>query len=252
MRMIAAARPALVGVLALSLLAPFALSACNGTDVGDDPLSLGPPDNKHLSVTEQKLRDTVRKDRQVEGAVAGCLTAGIVGGVIKAFSGASSQAVAKTAAAGCLVGGVVGVAWGSYVDARAQEYANEQERLSKMTAAARDDVARYQRVNAALRKLIDEERARIAKVGDKKAKVKQEIAQGEEAAAARNATIRQLEAKLAEIDDNIKTIEADQAELSKNGVNTAVLNAPKQGLRTERTKLSAGIVTLKQLSAGRG
>jgi hypothetical protein len=246
MRRIAAARRAVAGVITLSLV----LSACSGNELGDDPLSLGPPDNKHLSRAEQKLRETVRKDRQVDGAVTGCVTAGILGGVFRAVTGGSTQDVVKTAAVGCLVGGVVGAAWGSYVDARAQEYANQQELIAKLTAAARDDVTRYQRMNAALRKLIDEERARVGKAGDKKTKVKQEIAKSEEAAAARKSTIRQLEAKLAEIDDNIKTIEADQAELGKKGVNTASLNAPKQGLRTERTKLSASIVTLKQLSAG--
>jgi hypothetical protein len=246
MRRIASARRAVAGAVTLSLV----LSACSGNELGDDPLSLSAPDNKHLSLAEQKLRETVRKDRQVEGAVTGCVTAGILSGVFKAVTGGSSQDVVKTAAVGCLVGGVVGAAWGSYVDARAQEYANQQEQIAKLTAAARDDVVRYQRMNAALRKLIDEERARIGKAGAKKAKVKQDIAKSEEAAAARKATIRQLEAKLAEIDDNIKTIEADQAELGKKGVNTASLNAPKQGLRAERTKLSASIVTLKQLSAG--
>jgi hypothetical protein len=247
MQRIASARRAVVGAVAVSFLA---LSACSGNELGDDPLN--PPDSKHLSLTEQKLRDTVRKDRQIEGAVAGCLTGGILGGVFKAVTGGSKQDVLKTAAVGCVVGGVVGVAWGSYVDARAQEYANQQELMGKLTAAAREDVARYQRVNAALRKLIDEERARIGKAGDKKTKVKQEIAASEEAAAARKTTIRQLEAKLAEVDDNIKTIEADQSELAKKGVDTAALNAPKQGLRTERAKLSASIVTLKQLSPGRG
>lgn len=242
------ARRALVGVVSVSLV----LGACNGNDVGDDPLSLNPPDNKHLSLAEQKLRETVRKDRQIEGAVTGCLAGGLLGGIFKAVTGGSTEQALKTAAVGCVVGGVVGVAWGSYVDARAQEYANQQELIAKLTAAARDDVARYQRVNAALRKLIDEERARIGKARDKKTQAKQEIAMGEEAMAARNTTIRQLEAKLAEIDDNIKTIEADQAELTKKGINTAALNAPKQGLRTERTKLSASIVTLKQLSAKSG
>jgi outer membrane lipoprotein SlyB len=250
MRRIASARCAVIGVVVLSLSAPLVLSACSGNDLGDDPL--GAPDNKHLSLTEQKLRDTVRKDRQIQGAVTGCLAGGILGGVFKAVTGGSKQDVLKTAAVGCIVGGVVGVAWGSYVDARAQEYANQQELVVKLTAAAREDVARYQRTNAALRQLIDEERARIGKAGDKKTKVKQAIASSEEVATARKTTIRQLEAKLAEIDDNIKTIEADQAELAKKGVETAALNAPKQGLRTERGKLSAGIVTLKQLSPGRG
>jgi outer membrane lipoprotein SlyB len=250
MQRIASARRAVIGVVVLSLSAPLTLNACGGNDLGDDPLS--PPDSKHLSLTEQKLRDTVRKDRQIQGAVTGCLTGGILGGVIKAVTGGSSQDVVKTAAVGCIVGGVVGAAWGSYVDARAQEYANQQELVAKLTAAAREDVARYQRTNAALRKLIDEERARTGKAGDKKAKVKQAIARSEEAAAARKATIRQLEAKLAEVDDNIKTIEADQAELTKKGVDTAALNAPKQGLRAERAQLSASIVTLKQLSPGRG
>jgi DNA repair exonuclease SbcCD ATPase subunit len=231
-------------------LAPFALGACSGNDLAGDPLN--PPDNKHLSIAEQKLRDSIRKDRQTEGAVAGCLTGGFLGGIVKAVTGGSTQDVVATAAVGCVVGGVIGAAWGSYVDARAQQYANQQELVTKLTAAAREDVARYQRVNAALRKLIDEERARIAKAGDKKAKVKQEIAKGDEAVEARKTTVRQLEAKLAEIDDNIKTIEADQAELTKKGVNTAALNAPKQGLRAERATLNANIGTLKQLPAGRG
>jgi DNA repair exonuclease SbcCD ATPase subunit len=248
MQKVASGRLAVAGVVAA--LVPFALNACGGNDLAGDPLN--PPDNKHLSLSEQKLRDSIRKDRQVEGAVTGCVAGGVLGGVFKAVTGGSKQDVVKTAVAGCVVGGVIGVAWGSYVDARAQEYANQQELVAKLTAAAREDVARYQRVNAALRKLIDEERARITKTGDKKAKVKQEIARTQEEVEARKTTIRQLEAKLAEIDDNIKTIEADQAELTKKGVNTASLNAPKQALRTERSTLSASIGTLKQLSAGQG
>jgi outer membrane lipoprotein SlyB len=249
MQRLASGRHALFGAVVVALVVPVALGACDGApDLGGD--SLSPPNNKHLSLTEQKLRESVRKDRQVEGAVTGCVTGGVLGGIIKAATGGKTKDVVTTAVAGCLVGGVIGVAWGSYVDARAQEYANQQDQVAKLTAAARDDVVRYQKVNTALRKLIDEERARIGKAGDKKAKVKAEIAQSEEAAEARKGTVRQLEAKLAEIDDNIKTIEADQAELGKKGVNTASLNAPKQGLRTERTKLSASIVTLKQLSAG--
>jgi DNA repair exonuclease SbcCD ATPase subunit len=246
MQRIASARRAVIGVVALSLLTPLALGACSGNDMGGDPLS--PPDNMHLSLAERQLRESVRKDRQLEGAATGCLAGGVLGGVIKAVTGGKTRDVVTTAVAGCVVGGVIGAAWGSYVDARAQEYANQQELITKLTAAARDDVVRYQRVNAALRKLIDEERARVAKAGDTKAKVKQEIAKKEETAAERATTIRQLEAKLAEIDDNIKTIEADQAELTKTGVDTAVLNAPKQGLRAERVRLSTGIGTLKQLS----
>jgi hypothetical protein len=234
------------GAVTIALLVLVALAACSGNDLGDAPLA--PPDNKHLSLAEQKLRDSVRKDRQMEGAVTGCVTGGLLGGVLKAVTGGSTQDVVKTAVVGCVVGGVIGAAWGSYVDARAQQYANQQELVGKLTAAAKDDVARYQKVNAALRKLIDEERARIGKVGDTKAKVKAEIAKGQEAAEARKTTIRQLEAKLAEIDDNIKTIDADQAELAKKGIDTAALNAPKQGLRGERTRLSIGIGTLKQLS----
>ena len=216
--------------------------------MGPETGAFDAPDNKHLSLTERQLRDTVRKDRQVEGAVTGCLAGGLLGGVIKAVTGGSTKDVVTTAAVGCVVGGVIGAAWGSYVDARAQQYANQQEQIAKLTAAAREDVVRYQRVNAALRKLIDEERARVAKAGDAKVKVKQEIATKAEAAAQRTTTIRQLEAKLAEIDDNIKTIEADQAELTKSGVNTAALNAPKQELRAERVRLNTGIGTLKQLS----
>jgi outer membrane lipoprotein SlyB len=238
-------------VVTIALFVPVVLAACSGNELSGDPVS--PPDNKHLSLAEQKLRDSVRKDRQVEGAVTGCVTGGLLGGIFKAATGGNTKDVVTTAVAGCVVGGVIGAAWGSYVDARAQQYANQQELVSKLTAAAKDDVTRYQKVNTALRKLIDEERARIGKAGDKKAKVSAEIAKSEEAAEARKTTVRQLEAKLAEIDDNIKTIEADQAELAKKGIDTAALNAPKQGLRVERTRLSTGIGTLKQLATpGRG
>jgi DNA repair exonuclease SbcCD ATPase subunit len=248
MSRIASGRLAVVGVVTLCLMSHLALGACSGSDIGPETGALDAPDNKHLSLAERQLRDTVRKDRQLEGAVTGCVAGGLLGGVFKAVTGGSTKDVVTTAAVGCVVGGVIGAAWGSYVDARAQQYANQQEQIAKLTAAAREDVVRYQRVNAALRKLIDEERARITKAGDTKAKVKQAVAKKEETVAERATTIRQLEAKLVEIDDNIKTIEADQAELSKKGVDTAALNAPKQGLRTERAQLNTGIGTLKQLS----
>src|SRR5688500_14376017 len=125
MRGIASGRLAVVSAVALALSAPLALGACSGNDMGADALS--PPDSKHLSLAERQLRDSVRKDRQVEGAVTGCLAGGLLGGVIKAVTGGSTKDVVTTAAVGCVVGGVIGAAWGSYVDARAQQYANQQE-----------------------------------------------------------------------------------------------------------------------------
>jgi hypothetical protein len=237
------------GAAALSLLAALALGACNGNELASGPLD--PPDNKHLSLAERNLRETVRKDRQIEAGVAGCLVGGVAGYLGTILTGGSKHDALKTAAVLCVGGAVVGVAWGSYVDARAQQYADQQELVTKLTAAAREDVTRYQRMNASLRKLIEEERARMGKAGAKKDKAKADIAQTEVAVEERKTTVRQLEAKLAEIDDNIKTIEADQAELSKKGVDTAALNAPKRDLRAERTKLGASIGTLKQLSAAR-
>jgi hypothetical protein len=249
--MVVSGRCAVVSMAAVSLVAALSLGACSGSGTELASGSLDAPDNKHLSATERSLRDSVRKDRQIEAGVTGCLIGGVAGYLGTVLTGGSKQTAVKAAAVLCVGGAVVGVAWGSYVDARAQEYANQQELVTKLTAAAREDVARYQRVNANLRKLIEEERARIGKAGAKAERTKADIAASLDAVEERKTTVRQLEAKLAEIDDNIKTIEADQAELSKKGVETAVLNAPKRELRAERTKLSTNIGALKQLSAAR-
>src|SRR5262245_44512360 len=110
MQRIASGRRAVVGVLAISLAAASILSACSGTDGPE--LGLDAPDNKHLSPAERELRTSVRKDRQMEGALTGCVAGGLLGGIVKAVTGGSTKEVAQTAAVGCLVGGVVGVAWG--------------------------------------------------------------------------------------------------------------------------------------------
>jgi hypothetical protein len=246
MRLYACRRFATFRTVAISILAAVTLGGCGAIGGNSPTTSLAAPDDSHLSPAERQLRAAVRQDRQAEAAGLGCVTgAGL--GLATALLGGDTKHAIRNAVIGCFAGGVVGLAWGSYVDARAQTHANEQERVARLTAAAQQDVARYARVNAATQALIDEERRRITQASSKKGKAQLTLATHEATAAERAKTISLLEAQLQQIDGNVKTIEADQAELAAKGIDSAVLTAQRQALLAQQSQLSAKIGVLKSM-----
>lgn len=185
----------------------------------------------------------MRRNRQFQGAALGCVVGGGLAGGVQLLRGDTEKAV-RDAAIGCAAGGVAGFAYGSYVDARSQTYANEQERVDGLTTAATEDVARYKKLNGATERLIKEERKRLAKLDTAKHNTTQQVADREKMVAGREETLRLLSTQVEEIEGNVKAIEHDRSSLASLGADTAGLEAQKKAMIAQRKKLSRKIIIL--------
>lgn len=233
--------------LILAFTVTIVIAGC-AAGSGDAPqLGLNAPDQSHLSPTERELRAQVRQERQLESAAVGCIVVGVGSGLIPLLTGDTRQALAN-ATVGCIGGGAIGLAYGSYVDARAQAYANEQEQVARMTVAAQEDVIRYKRINLTTQKLIDEQKRLIAQISQNQGNAMQTAADRERRNTANAETIRDLEKQLEEMDGNVKTIEADIPTLAAKGINTAALESQKKALVAQKSQLSKKVAVFKSIA----
>lgn len=229
-----------------TLIVALGLAGCaSGTTGSVSPFAA--PDNSHLSPAERELRASVRDRRILEAVATGCLATGGMTLAWNLVTGASAETMARDAAIGCFAGGVVGAAYGAYVDARAQSYADEQSRIAALQRAAQADLDHYRKLNAATENLIAEERTRIAEAKAQQAAAEAAVAGTEAEAARRDDILKLLSSARAEVDGNIQTMDGDRQELVQRGVDVAVLDPERAALAHERDELDKRIEVLKEI-----
>jgi hypothetical protein len=228
----------LLGTLWLALL-----SGCASTN----PQLETAQEDIRLSPEEKALRAAVTRQRVAEGAAQGCISTGAGSALLGLIGGASPRQILENAAHGCLVGGIVGAAAGYYVDARAQEYANDQLRLNAMANAAEKDVARYDELISATRNLIRQEKRRINALEGQTQAAQAEIRSREQRLAVQRKNVALLEGQLDEIDGNIQTIASDRKALEKKGVDTTRLAAKQNSLEQKKKDIERQVAQLKSL-----
>lgn len=228
----------LLGTLWLTLL-----QGCASTNLPSESLAEG----VRLSAEEQELRTAVSQQRIAEGAAEGCVSTGAGSALLGLITGGSTRQIIESAAEGCLIGGIVGAAAGYYVDARAQAYANDQLRLNAIADAAQKDVARYEQLISATRKLIRKEERRIAALQGQTDAAQAEIRSRKQRLAVQRDNIALLEGQLDEIDGNIQTIASDRKALENKGIDTTKLAAKQKSLEQKKKSIERQMAQLKSL-----
>lgn len=226
----------------LTALIAVPLGGCS-TSSGVSQVAQG-EDTLPLSPEERELREHITQKRVAQSAVTGCLIGGAVGGAAQLLTGRNAGDALVGAGVGCVVGGVVGAATGAYVDSRAQAYANDQERLTRMAAAAREDVVRYKRTNEITKRLIAKEKERIAELKRQVAAGNANRKEMEETNKRNTKTIDDLTQERQRIDDIVATIDRDSDQLKVRGANVSALSAERAALITQSRDLTKNIETL--------
>lgn len=209
--------------------------------------AFSPPSNPNLTPAEQELRANVRQQRVLESAAIGCLATGGITAMVNLMAGADTDQTVRDAAIGCVAGGVVGAAAGAYVDARAQSFADEQQRLAALSNAAREDAQRYHRLNVATQQLIDEEKVRIAAAKKQAAGTQVAIAEQQSLLAKQQENLKLLESQKAELEGNVQTIAQDEQTLASQGSDASALEADRLAMEREHDELDKRIVVLKDM-----
>ena len=106
--------------------------------------------------------EQVRNERVAQGAGVGCVGGALAGALIGLAAGGSGRHALVGAAAGCAAGAVAGAVYGDYVDARAQSYANAQDRYNALAKAANSDIQKSRAYNAKARSEVSQLRSEIA------------------------------------------------------------------------------------------
>lgn len=210
-----------------------------------------PPEEKNLTAEETALRSHVRQQRVVQSAAAGCMAGAGVMAVRSILIGQTNNLV-RDAAVGCLAGGIVGAATGAYIDARAQNYANDEERISKMTAAARDDATRCRQTNEITKRLIAEQRRKLTALKKQAAKNQERRIELESENKKGENTIALLNKELEQTNGNIATMENDIRELNARQVDTVALKTEHAALIVQRDHLNKNIGEVKRMYASAG
>lgn len=205
--------------------------------------SMQAEDSVELSVAEKELRSRTEAQRVAQGAATGAIVGVIAGTVLGAVLGAqggnAGLGALIGAAGGGVAGGLAGAAYGSYVNARARPYANQEVRANTMMEEADKDIAHYTAVNAAARTILAEQEAKITRLNDayKGRKITKETFQREMSASNNNEKIIGDQCKA--IDDELVAIQSDPQ--------SSALTRQAEGLRMQRDSLKATYDRLLQL-----
>lgn len=208
-------------VVGLSLL----VSACATRDV-----STMTPAERRLHEQGEDFNRTL-----IEGAVVGAVAGAVLGALLS-----SKEHRGQGAAIGAGLGTAAGAAGGYYVAKQKERYANEEARLSAMTADVKVDNAKLMQMAATAREVMAEDRRRLEQV-------EQEIAAGK----ADQATTRQ---QLAGLDDNARYLQktignlrkkvdeykhAAEAERHEKRMNTMAMDSQIQQMESQVASLEA-------------
>lgn len=153
-------RPVTAGLVSLSLM----LGACDMPQDGSQGQAVQTAAAApNMTPAEQDLRAKTEKQRQTDSAIAGAV-AGAVGGAVLGYLIGGWQGAAIGAGSGAVLGGALGYGYGSYMNAKAQKYSNDQARYAAVAKGANDTVAYYDQVNATARTILAEQQAKVAKL----------------------------------------------------------------------------------------
>lgn len=194
--------------IAIGLCLALPLSACQTAGQRTSGTTTGASaDDQNLSFAQKQLRQeaSLFSETSVTGAIGGAVAGGLIGCMV-------SNCRTGAVIAGAVAGGVAGLATGYFVDAQNMAAANEQDRLRNLTEGARKESERLSRQLDASRTVLNEQKARIAKINkDLKARSITEEQYRKEAVSI------QEDVKLVEklVEENGKTITTVKAEIDK-------------------------------------
>lgn len=195
--------------------------------------------------------EEVRGERVAQGAGMGCAGGAVAGALIGLALGGNNGArnALIGAAAGCATGAVAGAMYGDYVDARARQYANAQDRYIALSAAAEKDLKNFQAYNAKTQVEVTQLRTNVAAM-------QAGVRSGQITADAYRQEVSQLNAKIAEMKQRaqqltvaINDVGQDASAMQSAVGSTAELTLKRKALMQERQKLLAMIDTLSSVSA---
>lgn len=118
-----------------------------------------------LTPAEQDLQAKTEQQRQVDSALTGA-AAGAIGGAVLGYLIGGWQGAATGAITGGMAGAAIGVGYGSYMNAKARSYANDEARANAVAQGADQTLAYYQQVNNSGRVILAEQEQKIAKLND--------------------------------------------------------------------------------------
>ncbi len=219
---------------AVALTAAIAMTAaaCNTTGAG-----MGPGG--------RPTAEQVRNERVAQGAGVGCAGGAVAGALLGALvSRNRGQGALMGAAAGCAVGGVAGASYGSYVDARAQSFANAQDRYAALVSGAEGSLRQARRYNATIR---DEVASQQRRVGELNARLRaNQISQAEyrQQTVSASTTLREMRQQVADLNKTIADVSQDIASMRGSVSSVADLSAKRAALIEERAALNTMISQL--------
>lgn len=224
----------LAPTLLATLLSSTLLASCTAIPQMQPP-SVG-IDEYPLSPAEKNLRSRVRRQRQSQGMILGCLIGAFSGAVRPALRG-DPYNTAIGAGAGCITGGFVGHVSASYVDTRAQKYANSEARLAAQIERAREYAADYSVLTRAAQILIADEKKKIRELVDYSIPNYQNL-------------IQKLENDLRQLDAEIAAEKASLAFIDFSNPNSKMfLMLHNENIAYRRT-LAAEINTIRNMDRG--
>lgn len=216
-------------VTAIAVALAFLVGACD-MPAPEDPVT--------LTTAEKDLRAKTEEQRKVDGALAGA-AGGAVLGALTGYLLGGWQGAAMGAATGGIAGAAIGVGYGSYMNAQARKYSNDEARAQAVTQSANSTLSYYAQVNASARQILAEQQAKVAQLNDdyqKKAITKEQYRKALSSAGTNAADLQQ---QLTGIDKQLGTMRADPQ--------AAALSTQIQQLQEQRDSLKQTYDGLLQL-----
>lgn len=216
-----------------SVLAIFSILLGGCVQNGEDA------DASALTPAEQQLRAKAEEKRKVEaatgGAVAGAVAGALIGALLGARGGNAAMGALVGAAAGGALGAAAGLAYGSYMNAKARKYSNDEARAQAISKGADETLVYYNEVNASAETILQEQQAKVTRLNEeyRNKTITKEQFQKELASSNRNETI--LKDQLKSMDEQINSMKTDQ-QSEQLGRQIAQLEQQREALRQKQER----------------